>query len=162
MENRDFNFNPPTRKGWDLSTARVFCTIRDNFNPPTRKGWDLRRIPCAVLHYPISIHPPARGGTECVCTRHVFESDFNPPTRKGWDLEGKLRSIRHRDFNPPTRKGWDQPADARIEQVRQISIHPPARGGTALPPGGPRAAPDFNPPTRKGWDQFRPAHRGGA
>ena len=81
----------------------------------------------------ISIHPPARGGT---VARQLFPpvvTHFNPPTRKGWDRDGvESNIINSADFNPPTRKGWDWSGGSVAAEDGQISIHPPARGGTFL------------------------------
>ncbi len=165
---RSSNFNPPARDG---DGHRLSCPCRD-FNPPTRKGWDVVGVN-PLDGVGISIHPPARGGTngrkrenlsqlfqsthpqgvgrqhDVYCdrqrrisihpparggTRRDQQSQhrcvyFNPPTRKGWDPCSHLQNIQRQHFNPPTRKGWDDLPD-----------HRRLRHG------------NFNPPTRKGWD----------
>ena len=59
-----------------------------NFNPPTRKGWDADVFNVEHLITIISIHPPARGGTERLAAERLAQKHFNPPTRKGWDQAG--------------------------------------------------------------------------
>ena len=56
------DFNPPTRKGWDL-IEMLEEDDEEYFNPPTRKGWDLEDKAAVEEANLISIHPPARGGT---------------------------------------------------------------------------------------------------
>ena len=101
------HFNPPTRKGWD-----AVCVIGGIFAPAFQSTHPqgVGPMPCSIQqrdskkfqsthpqgvgrgyrHHQhqqgaISIHPPARGGTEAVGDRVSPIIDFNPPTRKGWD-----------------------------------------------------------------------------
>ena len=103
-----------------------------NFNPPTRKGWD-RRDTAGVTSGGVfqSTHPQGVG-LACISSSSSSRAHFNPPTRKGWDLATALeKDYPLSNFNPPTRKGWDRTAQKLVRKQRRISIHPPARGGTA-------------------------------
>ena len=152
LKRLDMNFNPPTRKGWDAEKG-AFAYVIAYFNPPTRKGWD-----CAGADgrpaLAISIHPPARGGTTKTSSTQRRQNNFNPPTRKGWDLlsmpllmqqhrfqsthpQGVGRHSCHAKHRPyvfqsthPQGVGLD--VELQVIGVPEISIHPPARGGTVI------------------------------
>ena len=145
---RSSNFNPPARDG---DGHRLSCPCRD-FNPPTRKGWDLgSALPVPVLPEFQSTHPQGVGLYDAHSAAE--RADFNPPTRKGWDAYNYAFYWYIFDFNPPTRKGWDFFA-THERSIVSISIHPPARGGTVWCSLHIQPHYDFNPPTRKGWDCF--------
>ena len=144
-----FNFNPPTRKGWDSCAAGISNALEE-FQSTHPQGVGPAHRAAVLAALLISIHPPARGGTDCVLVFQV----------------ARLISI-----HPPARGGTSHPRPDG--HGRRISIHPPARGGTLLldalkerpvfqstHPQGVGQAPSarfhgrsyFNPPTRKGWD----------
>ena len=86
------NFNPPTRKGWDLRGCTYLQLILD-FNPPTRKGWDYLDLTIdqdeAVFQ---STHPQGVGPGWI--PRKALPRYFNPPTRKGWDSKSSQNKLR--------------------------------------------------------------------
>ena len=84
---------------------------------------------CSCCPTPISIHPPARGGTNPEGPSHWFyRISIHPPARGGTTRTTRWRAST-RNFNPPTRKGWDG-GGLKNRPRWHISIHPPARGGT--------------------------------
>ena len=127
------NFNPPTRKGWDWEFLSPICGSAQ-FQSTHPQGVGLECRPSlAQPPINISIHPPARGGTWAFSVCSLVLLHFNPPTRKGWDHKPCTMSLPMDNFNPPTRKGWDREILCTIAED-EISIHPPARGGTAATP----------------------------
>ena len=47
---------------------------------------------------PISIHPPARGGTVIGGMTRRRMTYFNPPTRKGWDIGDSATVVEYLEF----------------------------------------------------------------
>ena len=112
-----FQSTHPQGVGHPKQLTFLICAF--DFNPPTRKGWDSSHS-IASRNNPISIHPPARGGTEQLGLG-LKTQKFQSTHPQG---VGHLHGVM-------TRGGED------------ISIHPPARGGTSSTSGTTRTAPTF-------------------
>ena len=146
-----FNFNPPTRKGWDWTLTKS-QRPRMGFQSTHPQGVGQQGQQLRGLLLQISIHPPARGGTvQIVLLWGIGLISIHPPARGGtvgtWTpgspsssfqsthpqgvgpIKTKSLPMTYQNFNPPTRKGWDNQLMAN-STVADISIHPPARGGT--------------------------------
>ena len=121
-------FNPPTRKGWDAAPTGD-DDADQHFNPPTRKGWD-QGFPQCHPSLRISIHPPARGGTDPVPVGSFPVCiSIHPPARGGTGVVVGGDILVPFQSTHPQGVGRELPAPCLV--VIQISIHPPARGGTA-------------------------------
>ena len=69
----------------------AICHRAVNFNPRSRKGSDRHAFWCYEHLFGISIHAPARGATEPVCSGLICSADFNPRSRKGSDAKRNQR-----------------------------------------------------------------------
>ena len=120
------NFNPPARAGRDIVfTSLLFVFIFQSTRP---RGAGLLGIIHIRSEVPISIHPPARGGTtDLVLDGDRWHISIHPPARGGTSRQttaihrSEFQSTRPRgagrrsatsltsltDFNPPARAGRD-------------------------------------------------------
>ena len=64
---------------------------RISIHPPARGGTEDDQT--VIDSMAISIHPPARGGTDDAVIRLCISVHFNPPTRKGWDSKSSQNEL---------------------------------------------------------------------
>jgi len=100
----------------------------------------------------VSIHAPAKGATECPLLCWTLPTCFNPRAREGRDLVllelwGELSR-----FNPRAREGRDT-VKTLYRNRRNVSIHAPAKGATALWLFQVLYSGGFNPRAREGRDR---------
>ena len=125
------DFNPPTRKGWD-SITKFPCQFKFTFQSTHPQGVGPDTSVRKVWGYAISIHPPARGGTQFANVEQELNK-FQSTHPQGVGRKARARCLRACtiSIHPPARGGTVDSASAYIKA--KISIHPPARGGTAKP-----------------------------
>ena len=147
------SFNPRAREGRD---PKPLPTKPPNslFQSTRPRGARLGRVERVISGAEVSIHAPARGATRNSFLTTGCASCFNPRAREGRDLltlcplclSSKFQSTRPRgarpapdlsgivciSFNPRAREGRDLANAAIGGQVRQVSIHAPARGATSM------------------------------
>ena len=122
-----------------------------NFNPPTRKGWDVKLDlwEKAFIQFQ-STHPQGVGRD--VANFFLCVKYFNPPTRKGWDRRTLLNDKTFPRFQSTHPQGVGQNRIHPVQWYLEFqSTHPQGVGPLSFLSafGAPFY---FNPPTRKGWD----------
>ena len=124
------NFNPRSYKRSDLSSfARLSNT--SGFQS-TLLQEERRRRPLSSLHtFPISIHAPTRGATNCFHNWHnLFIISIHAPTRGATCARCKSVVCIFISIHAPTR-GATKSNPMLLKPEINISIHAPTRGATA-------------------------------
>ena len=106
----------------------TFLTLTMNFNPRSREGSDIR-----------------------IRIQNNIARDFNPRSREGSDAYACRHGKTAEHFNPRSREGSDVPP-VYPSNIREISIHAPAKGATKSENSQPCYHSHFNPRSREGSD----------
>ena len=138
------DFNPRSHERSDERAKSVVPCYMD-FNPRSHERsdrlWDLHLT--RILR--ISIHAPTRGATVSFYRNFYPHKNFNPRSHERSDISRKIYLQILHNFNPRSHERSDREVITRAQELRQISIHAPTRGATALRSGSLHVLSDFNP-----------------
>ena len=125
----DWNFNPRTREGCDVTSSNAEIARR-LFQSTHPRGVRLDSQNKGRRRQGISIHAPARGATP-TCRTTMTGIRFQSTHPRGVRRPILYKTRRYQNFNPRTREGCDPVQYYRTEGKRFQSTHP--RG--VRPPG---------------------------
>ena len=142
------NSLPPSVGGGTFSKQNY--TMLDNLFQSPHKGWDIRLLGDSGALYEFqSTHLQGVGHHRLRPDRQVLRFQSTHPQGVGHNRTYISLRVYTFQSTHPQGVGLYQLA---VDMLREISIHPPARGGTIDILRISFRQIDFNPPTRKGWD----------
>ena len=150
------NFNPPIPCGMGPNPFNVLLGGGDISIHPSRVGWDAFHVIAAHL-FEISIHPSRVGWDASTKEQRITFDEFQS-THPVWDgtVPDFSKMTYSQDFNPPIPCGMGHAAQAVVDYVSQISIHPSRVGWDCQHIRLISATINFNPPIPCGMGRYTP------